>query len=233
MARLTLHEMCEAGVTLAPSAPSTLAGRCPFYDDHTPSVSLYPDSGLGGRNRPDCCAAGVRDVIKQTDGLVGLNIHIKEAGPGGSTIRRVCDLLTEHGLTETAYLAPGTESSLQIALEYAPEISRACLVRQGDSSESVAIAERYDCRRIQFSRQVTEAQIRRARGAGLVCNLFWSDEPEEAMRYIRDGIDVILTNCAHTMIAAGLAGLDRHPARRWSLGHGAGPDSVELGHRCD
>ena len=112
MARPTLHEMCEAGVTLAPSAPSTLAGRCPFYDDHTPSVSLYPDSGLGGRNRPDCCAAGVRDVIKQTDGLVGLNVHIKDPGPDGSTLRRVCDVLTEYALTDTAYLALGADSSL-------------------------------------------------------------------------------------------------------------------------
>jgi len=46
MARPTLHEMCEAGVTLARSAPTTLIGRCPFHDDHTPSFSPYPDSGL-------------------------------------------------------------------------------------------------------------------------------------------------------------------------------------------
>ena len=155
----------------------------------------------------------VEVVLDITDGLVGLNIHIKDPGPDGSTIRRVCDLLTQRGLTDTAYLALGTESSLQMALEYAPEVSRACLVRQGDSSESIAIAERYGCRRIQFAREVTGPQIRRAQDVGLICNLFWSDDPEDAMRYIRDGIDVILTDCAHTLIAAGLPRLERCPAR--------------------
>ena len=51
-------------------------------------------------------------MIKQTDGLVGLNVHIKDPGPDGSILRRVCDLLTEYGLTDTAYLALGADSSL-------------------------------------------------------------------------------------------------------------------------
>ena len=155
----------------------------------------------------------VEEVLEITDGLVGLNVHIKDPGPDGSILRRVCDLLTEYGLTDTAYLALGAESSLQIALDYAPEVRRGCLVRQADPWQSIAIAERYGCRRIQFPREVTQPQIRRAHDAGLICNLFWSDEPEEALRYVRDGIDVILTNCAHTLIAAGLPRLERCPAR--------------------
>lgn len=39
--------------------------------------------------------------------------------------------------------------------------------------------------------------------SGLVCNLFWSDEPEDGAGFIRDGIDVLLTNCAHVMLADG------------------------------
>lgn len=62
-ARPTLHEMREAGVILVPSGPTTLVGRCPFHDDHAPSLWLYPDSGLWGCNRPDCRGAGVHDVI--------------------------------------------------------------------------------------------------------------------------------------------------------------------------
>ncbi len=143
------------------------------------------------------------EVLELTDGLVGLNIHIGGIGPDGETIRRVCDLLTERGLMESAYLALGSESSLRIAREYAPEAPRACLARQDDPAESIAIANRYACKRIQFSRQVTAEQIAQAHQAGLVCNLFWSDEPEDARNYVRNGIDVILTNCAHTMIAGG------------------------------
>jgi len=62
-ARSTLAEMRDAGVVLVPGGPNTLVGRCPFHDDHAPSLWLYPDSGVWGCNRPDCRAAGVHDVI--------------------------------------------------------------------------------------------------------------------------------------------------------------------------
>lgn len=62
-ARSTFAEMRDAGVLLAPGGPNTLVGRCPFHDDHAPSLWLYPDSGVWGCNRPDCRAAGVHDVI--------------------------------------------------------------------------------------------------------------------------------------------------------------------------
>lgn len=61
-AHSTLDEMLDAGIELRSAGPNTLIGRCPFHDDHTPSLWLYPDSGLWGCNRPNCPAHGVRDV---------------------------------------------------------------------------------------------------------------------------------------------------------------------------
>ena len=150
------------------------------------------------------------EVLEVTDGRIGLNIHVKSAGPDGTAVRRICDILTERALTDSAYLALDTESALRAALEYAPEVPRACLVSQNDPSVSIAIAERYACQRIQFSRRVTKTQIRRARDLGLICNLFWSDDPEDGMAYVQNGIDVLLTNCAHTMIAGGFEALPRN-----------------------
>lgn len=145
----------------------------------------------------------VEEVLDLTDGRVGLNIHIKSEGPEGTLIKQVCDLLTERGLINCVYLALDTESALQTAFAYAPEIARACLVSQNDPNLLIDLAERYACQRIQFGRQVTEAQIHRAHDLGIICNLFWSDDPEDAMAYVQNGIDVILTNCAHIMIAGG------------------------------
>ena len=62
-ARLTLHEMIAAGITLSPGGANTLVGCCPFHDDHSPSLWLYTDSGLWGCNRPACLASGTHDVI--------------------------------------------------------------------------------------------------------------------------------------------------------------------------
>jgi hypothetical protein len=61
-AHSTLDEMLDAGIELRPAGPNTLIGRCPFHDDHTPSLWLYPDTSLWGCNRPDCPAHGVHDV---------------------------------------------------------------------------------------------------------------------------------------------------------------------------
>lgn len=148
----------------------------------------------------------LEEVLDIADGRVGLNIHIKSEGPDGATVRRVCDILTERALTGIAYIALGTESALQTALEYAPEVPRACLMIDNDVDASLHLARRYECERIQFSRAVTQEQIRRAHELGLICNLFWSDDPEDGRVYVQMGIDVILTNCAHIMIAGGFDG---------------------------
>ena len=147
-----------------------------------------------------------------TDGGIGLNIHIKNEGPDGSTIRKVCELLSSRALEPLAYLALGSEGGLKTAFEYAPEIARACLVSQNDPSASIEVARRYACQRIQFGRSAKREQIQRARELGLICNLFWSDDPADGMQYVRQGIDVILTNRAHIMIAGGFAASARKSA---------------------
>ena len=149
----------------------------------------------------------LEQVLALVEGRVGLNIHIKETGPDDALLKRVCDLLVEQALVEIAYLALGSEAALQAAIAYAPEIPRACLAHQGEPDTSIDVAARTACRRIQFGRHVTPAQIRRARDLGLICNLFWSDDPQDGRAYVRNGIDVLLTNCAHTMIAGGFAPL--------------------------
>ena len=62
-ARPTLPEMHDAGVMLVSGGPSTLVDRCPFRDDHAPSLWFYPHSGVWSCNHPDWGAVGVYDVI--------------------------------------------------------------------------------------------------------------------------------------------------------------------------
>jgi glycerophosphoryl diester phosphodiesterase len=142
----------------------------------------------------------LKEVLEMADGRIGLNIHIKDTGPGDSTIRRVCDLVTERALVNIAYLALDTEAALSAARSYAPEIPRACLACQHDPSELLELAEQYECQRVQFGRNVKREHVRRAHELGMLCNLFWSDNPEEAGTYVNKGIDVILTNCAHSLV---------------------------------
>lgn len=149
----------------------------------------------------------IEEVLEIADGRVRLNIHIKPDERGNETVTRVCDLLIERGLTEHAYLALETEADLQAARDHAPDIERACLDGSGDQYARIEIGRRHGCRRIQFPRQVKAEHLRRAHDEGMICGLFWSDEPDEARTYVRDGIDVVLTNCAHVLIAGGFSTL--------------------------
>ena len=104
-----------------------------------------------------------------------------------------------HTLNYT-YIA-GDESVLEVALNYAPEIPRACLAAQNEPNRMVAVAEELACTRVQFGRNATDDALRRARDLELTCNLFWSDELTDAQRYVEMGIDVVLTNAAHKLLA--------------------------------
>jgi len=149
---------------------------------------------------PIPCLDEVLDVI---DGRIGLNIHIKDPGPNGRLVRMVCDRLREEGVVELGYIA-GDVDVLEAARDYAPEVPRACLAAQGDPGKQIKIAVQFGCERIQFGRIATPNEIADARRAGLICNLFWSDDPDDARQWCERGIQVFLTNAAHTLIAGGI-----------------------------
>ncbi len=149
----------------------------------------------------------LEEVLELVDGRIGLNIHIKDAGPDGWLVKMVCDILRQQALLDIAYIAGCTEAVLKKTCDYAPEMTRACLLGQNNVSRQIELAQKYDCQRIQIGGSVNESQIKCAHDAGLICNYFWSDDAAEAKEYVKKGIDVILTNCAHTMIADGFHAL--------------------------
>lgn len=145
------------------------------------------------------------EIIELVDYRAGMNIHLKQAGESGCLVRLVCDMIRHHGLVDLAYIAGHSEDVLAEVVRYDPEIERACLISQDRPNMQVRLAERYGCRRIQFARTVTAEDTRRAHAAGLVCNLFYSDEPVDAKTYLESGIDVLLTNRANLLFAEGVS----------------------------
>ena len=62
-AQMKIEDLVAQYTDLVPSGDHHLIGRCPFHDDHSPSLWLNPQSNLWGCNRPDCPASGTHDVI--------------------------------------------------------------------------------------------------------------------------------------------------------------------------
>jgi len=138
------------------------------------------------------------EVLEMVNDRAGHNIHIKDPGPEGRLVKLVCDEIQSRGLAELAYIA-GVEDVLQVAFDYAPDVTRCCLCAQSTPDEQIDRALNYECARLQFSRKVIEDGAARAHNEGLVNNLFWSDELEDARSYVAMGIDVVLTNEANRL----------------------------------
>lgn len=120
-----------------------------------------------------------------------MNIHIKEAEAVDATIRCILD----QGLTpEDVYIA-GDPGVLEKALDIAPRIPRCCLAGSDTPEKQLERAVAYRCRRVQFRRgRYDRESVRKCVELGMIPNLFYADEPQEAEDAIAAGIVALLTN---------------------------------------
>ena len=106
---------------------------------------------------------------------------------------KILRLLDQYHCRDQVYIA-GEADVLMTARALAPDIPRCCL--EGHRNFTIvdhAIA--YGCSRVQFWKGfVTQAMVRKAKDHGILCNLFWADDPAEAWAYMDLGIDCVLTN---------------------------------------
>ena len=71
----------------------------------------------------------------------------------------------------------------------------------------------HDCAKVQLYKphfgsdpvEYTRKAVRKAHENGIIVNLFWSDDPEEAEMYLDLGVDVILAN-DYLKVAAAVRG---------------------------
>jgi len=76
----------------------------------------------------------------------------------------------------------------------APDIAR-CMGAGDHPWDIVKEAIELDCSKVQlFKPYFNQEMIDLAHKHGIRCNVFYADDPEEAVRYLDMGIDCILTN---------------------------------------
>ena len=103
------------------------------------------------------------------------------------------DLIEQYDCKDYIYIA-GCRDVLKTACEYYPEIPRCCLDGQLDF-KLVETAIEFNCQKLQlFKPYFNQSMIDKAHRNGILCNVFWSDDPKEAVDFINMGIDTILTN---------------------------------------
>lgn len=138
------------------------------------------------------------DILAKFASHTIMNIHIKtvnnkcEYDP--EALRKIIALIDKYDCRKYVYFMSGNDNFLRLASEMAPDICRC--VGAGDTPwEMVERAVRYNCKKIQlFKGKFDQKMIDKAHKNGIICNVFWSDDEDEAKEYIAMGIDTILTN---------------------------------------
>ena len=126
-----------------------------------------------------------------------MNIHLKTAGEKPEYLDRVVHLIKKYDCEKYVYVTSGQDEVLSRLQRDHPHIPRCC----GAGSEEWEVVDRaiqYGCQKVQLHKShFNQEMIDKAHEHGIVCNVFWSDDPEETRKYLDMGIDVILTNDYH------------------------------------
>lgn len=135
----------------------------------------------------------LEDVWDAFAGQIEFNIHVKDPGEDGLVIRKIQRLAQKYSIVDEIYVA-GVNDVMEQLLHLAPDMARCCLTGQ-NTWALVDKGIEYQCGRVQFfTKYCDAAHIQKAHDAGIICNLFYADDPDEASRYYEMGIDSILTN---------------------------------------
>ena len=127
-----------------------------------------------------------------------MNIHIKTKNNDTPLpeeyLKKIIALVEQYDCEKYVYFMSGNDFVLAQLQQLAPHIAR-CVGGGKRPWDMVERAIEYGCTKIQlFKPKFNQAMIDKAHKNGIRCNVFWSDDPEEAKTFLHMGIDTILTN---------------------------------------
>ena len=138
------------------------------------------------------------EILEKFAGRVIMNIHVKiwDAEFADRKIEEIVALIRRYDCVKHVYFMTSSDDSLRRVMAYAPDIA-VCVGWDGntDKMSMVERAKALGAKKIQlFKPYFDENTVRAAKEAGILCNVFWADDPAEARAYLEMGIDTILTN---------------------------------------
>ena len=131
------------------------------------------------------------EILKKFACQTIMNIHIK---PDNINLAEILRLIKKYNCEKHCYFMGMTEPLLTRMENETPEIPR-CFGGRPDTWDIVDIAKRHGCYKIQmfkpcYNKEIVDA----AHEAGILVNIFWSDDPAETKMMLDMGIDCILSN---------------------------------------
>ena len=138
------------------------------------------------------------EILQKFAGRVIMNIHVKiwDMDFSDAMIEKIVELVRRYDCEKHIYFMTTNDKIIKRLMEYAPDM-RVCVGWDGnpDPMSMVDRAVALGAYKIQlFKPYFNEETVKRAHENGILCNVFWADDPEEAKKYFEMGIDTVLTN---------------------------------------
>ena len=148
------------------------------------------------------------DVLRKLSCHTLMNIHMKDRGEAWDeeNAMKVIRLIDAYDARRHVYFTTSNGDLQEQLARLAPDIPR-CMGNGGLDNKSrpdiVDKAVKHGCRLVQlFKPHFSQDTIDRAHAAGLRVNVFWSDDPVEAKKFLEMGVDTILSNDYQPISAA-------------------------------
>lgn len=135
------------------------------------------------------------DILKKFACRVIMNIHVKVWDHTDfGMLEEIVSLIRKYGCEKYCYFMSRNDEMLKRAKEYEPSI-HICVGAGKAPWQIVDRAIAIGADKVQlFKPNFNQEMIDKAHAHGIRCNVFWSDEPDEARSFFEMGIDTILTN---------------------------------------
>ena len=169
--------------------------------DHTYEELLKFDFGA----KKDAHFAGLKmirfeDILRKFSCHTIMNIHMKDRNNepwDEANLKKVIRLIDAYDARAHVYFMTSCGALQDQLARLAPDIPR-CMGNAGKNKTHPDIVDRaiaHKCQMVQlFKPYFDQSLIDRAHAAGLRVNVFWSDDPEEARKFLSMGVDTILVN---------------------------------------
>ncbi len=167
--------------------------------EHTYAELLALDFGIKhGERFSGLKIPTFEEILEKFSGRVIMNIHVKiwDVNSPDPMIEEIVALIRKYDCAGHIYFMTSSDRMIRRVMEYAPDL-KVCVGWDGnrDPLSMVKRAIELGAYKIQlFKPYFNEETVRLAHEHGILCNVFWADDPDEAARYFDMGIDTVLTN---------------------------------------
>lgn len=139
------------------------------------------------------------DILQKFSGHTIMNIHVKEWSYTEpypeDMLKKIVSLIRKYDCEKHCYFMISSDVYIKQFMKYAPDIPVCVGHLDSRPWEIIDRAIEHGCGKVQlFKPYFNREMIEKAHAHGIKCNVFWSDNPEEAKELLDLGIDTILTN---------------------------------------